>query len=891
MPWKHLFLPLRRSLLARLVATFFLFSAAIVMLLGAVSYLWQAHNTRHAVIDQISAFAELREQALNAWVQEQARLLTALAGMPETRRLAAELTAPGAGISERLRANGYFRRMQRFSPELVELSILAARGGRVVYSTDANSLGQYRVLDSAFVEGLRGTFVSSVHPSPDTLQPTMVISAPLLEEEGAPLGVLAASLNLESMDRIVQVRAGLGKAGEAYLVDRFHILVSAARFGRADFPRGVHSRGIDAAVNGQDGAGVYVSYRGVPVIGVYRWIAAQRLALLIEIPAAAAFAGARQQALRLLALGLSLVAALAVGVYFIALRIAKPILAVRRAAVRVAAGGLDAEAPVLTGDEIGELAVAFNRMTARLREVYAELSRREERFRSLIENSSDMIIVVDASGRPTFLSPSVERLLGYPAAELLGRDCLQLVHEEDRPVLREQVADRLLEEGLYPGEVTFRLRHRDGSWRVLEATGRNLLAEPNVAGIIIDARDITERRRLEDQLAQAQKMEAIGRLASGIAHDFNNLLTAIIGYSELLAAGLSADREKSGEVAEIRLAAERAAALTRQLLAFSRKQILRPRPLNLNRLILAMGNMLERLIGENIRLEIRPAEGLWTVLADPSQMEQVLLNITLNARDAISSGGRVLIETSNAPPGAGPEDLPGPCVQLCVTDTGRGMDQETLSRLFEPFFTTKRRGTGLGLATVYGIVRQSGGQVAVSSQPGRGSTFRIFLPAEAGQPEEAPAGGQAPREAGGTSAGGPPQGAPELPTPGRPEREAERVFVTEDEPAVNRMIVENLRRLGYQVASALNPAEALAAGWGPIDLLVTDVVMPGMSGGELAEQLQRSNPRMRVLFISGYMEAAEARRSVQVRGTAFLQKPFAFQELARAVREALAPPA
>ena len=872
--WNRLARPLRRSLLARLVATFFLFSAGIVGLLGAVNYLYQARNTRNAVIDQISAFAELREQALNAWVEEQARLLAALAGMPETRRLAAELTAPAAGVKERLRANGFFRRMQRFSPELIELSILAVKGGRVVYSTDTSAVGQYRVLDSAFSGGLRGLFVSSVHPSPTTLQPTMLVSAPLLDQRGETLGVLAASLNLESLDRIVQVRAGLGNAGEAYLVDRYQVLVSAVRFGRAGFARGVHSRGIDAAVSGQNGAGEYVSYRGVPVLGVYRWIAEPRVALLIEIPAAAAFAGARQQALRLLGIGLSLVAALAVGVYFIALRIAGPILAVRRAAVQVAAGSLDTEAPVLTGDEIGELAVSFNRMTARLREVYRELAQREERFRSLIESSSDLIVVLDAAGRPTFASPSVQRLLGYAPADLLGRDLFALVHEEDRARIREQVVDRPAREGNDPGEALFRVRHRDGSWRSLEATGRNLLAQPNVAGIVVDARDITERRHLEEQLAQAQKMEAIGRLASGIAHDFNNLLTAIIGYTEMLATELAGDPGKSAELGEIRKAADRAAALTRQLLAFSRKQILQPRPVNLNRLVLSMGNMLERLIGENVRLEVLPAEDLWTVLADPSQMEQVLLNITLNARDAMPEGGKVLIQTGNLPPGTAPQDLPaGAYVQLCITDTGQGMDQETLSRVFEPFFTTKKRGTGLGLATVYGIVRQSGGQIEVRSSPGQGSSFQIYLPA--GAQGERP-GLEPPAAV--TAAAARPAGA------------GQRVFVAEDEPAVNRMIVENLQRLGYQVASAVSPAEALAANWGPIDLLVTDVVMPGMSGGELAERLRASNPCLRVLFISGYMEAEEARRSIQVKGTAFLQKPFASPELARAVRSALASP-
>jgi len=376
--------------------------------------------------------------------------------------------------------------------------------------------------------------------------------------------------------------------------------------------------------------------------------------------------------------------------------------------------------------------------------------------------------------------------------------------------------------------------------------------------------DITDRRRLEEQLLQSQKMEAIGRLAGGVAHDFNNLLTAIIGYADLLARRVQGTPRLEHNVAEILEAAERAAGLTRQLLAFSRKQVLQPRVLSLNATVSEMENMLRRLIGEDIQLLTRLDAGLGQVRADPTQIEQVILNLAVNARDAMPRGGTLTVETGNA-------DLEeGRFVMLAVSDTGVGMDAETRSRVFEPFFTTKEpgKGTGLGLAMVYGIVAQSGGTIRVSSEPGQGTTFRVRLPrVDEEVAVEGPRGAETPADGG-----------------------TETVLVAEDEDGVRGLICEILQGLGYHVLEAPRPEAAihtLAEGGPRVHLLLTDVVMPGMDGRQLAERLTALQPGLRVLYMSGYTGEAIAEHGVLDQGTQLLQKPFTPDALARKVREVL----
>ena len=514
-------------------------------------------------------------------------------------------------------------------------------------------------------------------------------------------------------------------------------------------------------------------------------------------------------------------------------------------------------------------------MTARLRDLYAELRSKEEYFRSLIETSTDTIIVLDPEGRFRYVSASSKRLTGYTPEELLGTPAFELVHPEDVGSLKERISAASGDGPFDETPALFRLRHKDGTWRTIDSHGRNMIDHPSIRGVLINARDVTERRQLEERLRQAQKMEAVGRLAGGIAHDFNNLLTAILGYSDLVQGREGLDDETRSEVGEIRKAAERAAALTRQLLAFSRKQVLQPRVLDLNRLVIDMEALLRRLIGENIVLRTILAPDLLSIRADRSQVEQVVVNLVVNARDAMPDGGTLTIETRNAL--LSPEDLEhdpellaGSYVLLAVEDTGHGMSEDVQANIFDPFFTTKPpgKGTGLGLPTVLGIVKQSGGRVVFSSRPGAGTRFEIHLPA-------APRGEPEPAEAAST---------------GRPAPGHETVLVVEDEEAVRKLISDALSRAGYLVRSASAPEEALAlaAALPRIDLVVSDVVLPGMNGGQLAQELSAlCGAGLKVLFMSGHTEDTIVRHRISSDTEQFLQKPFAPGVLVQRVRALL----
>jgi len=400
---------------------------------------------------------------------------------------------------------------------------------------------------------------------------------------------------------------------------------------------------------------------------------------------------------------------------------------------------------------------------------------------------------------------------------------------------------------------------------------------PAVRRALGESRERRERQQLEVQLRQAQKMEAVGRLAGGVAHDFNNLLNVIMGYGELLLERLAEDDPSRSKIVEIRSAAERAASLTRQLLAFSRNQVIQPRILDLNVLLAEMEKMLRRLIGEDVELSTRRPQGLDRVKADPGQIEQILMNLVVNARDAMPDGGKLAIEVANvdlddAFVRSHPGSRPGRFVIIEVSDSGMGMDAEVQSHIFEPFFTTKEagKGTGLGLATVYGIVKQNDGYIEVESAPGRGATFRVYLPRV-----EAPAEKARPEAT------------------GEPPRGTETILVVEDEPVVRGLIQEILTEYGYTVLVAGDVDEAEQACErhpGTIHLLMTDVVLPKANGREVAIRVARQRPEVKVLYTSGYTDSTVVRQGIMERGAAFLQKPFPLTTLARKVREVLDAP-
>ncbi|HEX2636299.1 MAG TPA: ATP-binding protein [Gemmatimonadales bacterium] len=470
--------------------------------------------------------------------------------------------------------------------------------------------------------------------------------------------------------------------------------------------------------------------------------------------------------------------------------------------------------------------------------------------------------------------PTLCRLLGLEEHRLLGTSIDELLHPEHAEM---EGWEHLVRGEARTVDLETRWRRPDGKplWMYLNASlVQDTAGEPLY--LLLYLRDITERKSLEDQLRQAQKMEAVGQLAGGIAHDFNNLLTAILGSTELLLADTPPDDPRREDVQEISRSAHRAAALVRQLLAYSRKQVLQPRHVDLNAIVRDMGAMLRRVVGEPIELRLDLDPGLGHVTADPGQLEQVIANLGVNARDAMPRGGTLTITTSNVT-GRGvkapaDEGLPaaGPLVSLAVTDTGIGMDDEVRGRLFEPFFTTKElgRGTGLGLATVYGIVRQSGGHIQVRSRPGEGSSFTVYLPrAEAPRPARGALAAAAPVSGG-----------------------SETVLVAEDEEAVRHLVCRVLRAKGYRVLEARHAEAALelaAATAEPIDLLVSDLVMPGLGGRALADRLLNLRPALRVLFITGYAPEAVERQGRLPAGHGLLEKPFTADQLAHKVRETL----
>jgi PAS domain S-box-containing protein len=503
-------------------------------------------------------------------------------------------------------------------------------------------------------------------------------------------------------------------------------------------------------------------------------------------------------------------------------------------------------------------------------------------LQAVLDNVGEGVIACDAGGRLTLINWFAREITGVrevpldPAEwgkiPLFRPDRTTVVPVADRPLARARRGER------FRG-MELAIRTPAGRWVTLVAAGQPLRdTAGRDLGAVAALRDATEERRLEEQVRQAQKMEAVGRLAGGVAHDFNNLLTVINGYAEVLLDQLPAGDRARAMVEEVGRAGERAAGLTNQLLAFGRKQILAPRVLDLNAVVADVERMLRRLIGEDVELAARLQPGLGRVHADPGQVEQMVVNLAVNARDAMPRGGRLTIETRDAELGAEyaathPDVRPGRYVLLAVSDTGTGIAADVLPHVFEPFFTTKGvgEGTGLGLATVYGIVKQSGGHVEVYSEVGRGTAFKVYLPRI-----------ETPGEA------GPPAAARPAP------RGTETVLVVEDDPAVRALTCQVLRAAGYAVleAGGGEAAAGLAAAHpDPIHLLVTDVVMPGVGGRDLAGQLAARAPALRVLYVSGYTEDAVVRHGVLQAGVHFLQKPFSPLALARKVREVLDAPA
>jgi len=519
-----------------------------------------------------------------------------------------------------------------------------------------------------------------------------------------------------------------------------------------------------------------------------------------------------------------------------------------------------------------EKLVIVNRDVTERKRAEEALRRSEAHFRSVVEDAPYGIYRASIPGRFLQVNPALRKMLGYEQ-ELLSRELGRDIFRHDGEYQR---LTELLTHTEEIKDMEMEWKKRDGAPITVRCSGRRINDESGVPAYFeVFAEDVTEQRALEKQLRMAQKMEAVGRLSGGIAHDFNNLLGVIIGYSRLLKKALGADDALCEHAEEIEKAGQRAAALTKQLLAFSRQQVLTPAVLKLNSLVSDMEKMIQRLLGEDIEISLELNSELGSVKADQSQIEQVIMNLAVNARDAMPSGGKLKIQTGNVELDQSytwnhPGSKAGHYVLLSVTDTGTGMDAATLAHIFEPFFTTKElgKGTGLGLATVYGIVKQSNGYIWVDSAPGKGTVFQIYLPRHSDQKVEAET------------------------KVDRAERPGnlESILLVEDADALKKLAQAFLEAGGFRVSSASSGEEALevaARSAGTFDLLLTDVVMPGMNGRLLAEHLLRRHPGMRVLYMSGYTDSFIAGHGVLEPDTHLLHKPFTEEVLIRKVREVL----
>ncbi|MBM3933786.1 MAG: response regulator [SAR202 cluster bacterium] len=711
---------------------------------------------------------------------------------------------------------------------------------------------------------------------------SLTVGYPTYDESGEMQSLLFAAIDLGWLNDGAAA-SGLPDGSEVFAADtRGSILArfpdSAGSVGKAlsDFGLPAESLASGNPVTGLDGTDRLYSVEAAHYQVTTIYFAG-------GIPASVVFAGANAEIARdLLALAGIVVLTAAAAWFTGGFLVLRPIREISIATRALSAGDLSSRARVLgAAKELDQLAASFNEMAntieSRDREVQDSakaIKAANAKLNAVVDASPIGIASLDAKGNIVIWNRSAQVITGWTVEDAVGRPLPITVDE--KPVYGNGLA-AALRDGKTVAGTEIRARRKDGA-----PVDLNMSAAPlrgpggSIEGAIVMMTDVTEKNRLRDQLVQSQKVESIGWLAAGVAHDFNNLLVPIMGYAELVSETMPPGDRAREDLNEISRAAEQARNLTRQLLAFSRQQVMEPQTFDLNQLILDMDKLFQRVIGENIELTSLPAEGIWPVCADPGQIQQVLMNLVVNARDAMHSGGKITVETSNAVlddeyVALHPDATAGEHVMLAVTDTGTGMTDEVKRHLFEPFFTTKERGkgTGLGLATCHGIIRQSGGTIWVYSELGRGTTFKVYLPRAQGAP-------QATRVEAEYFGGG-----------------NETVLVVEDDDRVRRVAVRTLSEIGYRVHEAWDSESALAVfyGEGPsIALLVTDVVMPGSNGRELADGLRRRFPSLKVLFMTGYTDDTVIRHVVLEQGAAVLQKPFTPRTLAKRVRQVLDTP-
>ncbi|MHB8121599.1 MAG: ATP-binding protein [Desulfuromonadaceae bacterium] len=879
-------------------------------------------------LETLSTIADSRKDLIEKWIRNRRLNANTIAQNPAIQNL-----APGKGGGAISPATMGWLNTLRDDYQLAALRFMLPSGGTMLASIPradhAPSSDEQRAiaLNTGSDEQLLVTYDAG---SQSTLLHIILPVRPGGDPDRAPLLLLDLEADLQEFlaTQLTPHLAGLlGKTGEVVLVDSQKRFLTGTRNLQADGSTTVPlqtkylGKAAELSVSGSEGTIVADDYRAIPVLAAYRHIQLTpevSWGMVVKRDQQEVFAGLEHQKRvfwTIFLLGITLTIIIAV---VLASRLTKPLRNIVSTARTIQDGDLTARADDASRGEVAVLAQAFNSMLNQLQAWHTELDRRvSQRTEQLVAANDDLqiqiaerqmaeeellesknkisqllqatdqgIYGIDTDGKCTFINRAGLNYLGYQLEECIGTNMHDLIHHSHPDGSSYAVEDCPLFSAKKTG-VSCRVDselfwRKDGTSFACEYSSHPIFENGRIRGAVVTFSDITyrkraeeERAKLEAQLQQAQKMESVGRLAGGVAHDFNNMLGVILGHAELALLRMDSSNPFHANLMEIRGAAERSAALTSQLLAFARKQTISPQAMNLNETVAGMLKMLQRLIGEDINLTWRPAPELWQVKADPGQIDQILANLCVNARDVIDNTGRVTIETRNSTIDAyycehHPDALPGEYVQLSVSDNGSGMEKEVLDNIFEPFYTTKElgKGTGLGLATVFGIVKQNNGFINVYSEPGEGTTFSIYFPRleERGvQPQAA---------------------STVMSIPGGQEA----ILLVEDEAAILELAAMMLEKLGYAVLKAHSPADALVVARehvGEIDLLMTDVIMPGMNGRDLAKQLLSSYPGMKCLFMSGYTADVIAHHGVLDEDVHFIQKPFSLTAMAAKVREVL----
>jgi PAS domain S-box-containing protein len=858
----------------KLLASILLVAIVPLIIITLSYYLFLKRIIINQVVDHLESVATIQEQRVNDIIDRNLERMDLVSSKTQLRISMGEyLRKPNSEDQQKM--NKILHDARASISDFRHISVISAEG-EVVASTDGKTIGKNYAGEKYFIDGLkRKTFDNFFLDINGNLR--VRLSGPIFLDHDF-LGVVVIDSKMDGINQLTRDYTGLGESGETIIARRDGngnaLILHPLRFDSSatltkTIPTDADKRPITTALRKKERSMIdAVGYRGVPVITVTRYIERADWGLAVEID--------RDEALRPVS-RLLLIVVINIVVYLIIVivlalfqskALIKPIIRLTQAAKKISENGqLHESVEIKNKDEMGILYRAFNEMTQKL-------FQSQENLRLQIDRMPIGLLMYDGDLQIHTWNPAAEKIFGFTAEEAMRKNPYELIVPKEARNHVDSITHRLFEGDMDAHSVNENLT-KDGRKILCDWTNTPLKdSSGKVVGILAMVRDITEKNTLEKQLQQAQKLEAVGRLTGGIAHDFNNVLSAIIGYTDFILMKTDKEDENRQHLQEIKKAGERAAALTHQLLAFSRKQVLKPEVLDPNNVIKELEKMIRRIIGEDIIFMANLKPDVDRIKADPAQMEQIIMNLAINARDAMPTGGKLTIETANVFLDEGYANhhiavKPGTYVMLAVSDNGVGMDKEIQEHIFEPFYSTKgEKGTGLGLATVYGIVKQSGGSIWVYSEPGQGTTFKIYFP----RVEEGVVSKKKAKKV------------------MESVRGTETVLVVEDEYTVRSMISLVLKDNGYTILEASNGTEALSIFHqhkDQINLLLTDAIMPGMNGRELAEQITATNPTIKVLYASGYTDDIIVHHGILEEGINFLQKPFAPSLLLSTVRMVL----